>query len=68
LGLEAAEDVPQLAQQRRALFELGRELRPSCTTQCANTTEVEPEESKALTLCQVDGCALVFVDLDLQFG
>ena len=47
LGVEATEDVPKLAQQRRALLELGRELRPPCTAECANTTEVEPQESEA---------------------
>src|SRR6202165_509721 len=68
LGSMSPKDHSQLLQQCRSLLQLGRVLRPPVSLQTTDTTEVEAQEPEALAAGQVDGSALLFVDLDLQLG
>src|SRR6516225_4157625 len=68
LGIEASEDVFELAQQYRSLLELGRIIRPPFTLQAAYATELKAQKSEAVAFCQVNVSALLFVDIDLEFG
>jgi hypothetical protein len=68
LGSVSPEDLSKRLQQRRAFLHLGRVLRSPSARQAANTTEVEPQEPEAFAAGEVDGSALLFVDLDVKFG
>jgi len=68
LGSVSPEDLSQRLQQRRAFLHLGRVLRSPPARQAADTTEVKPQEPKAFAPSEVDGSALLFVDLDVKFG
>ena len=64
----ASEDIPQLGQQRRSLFELGRKVWPPGAPPCADASDLESQEAEAVASFQVYGHALVFVDLDMESG
>src|SRR5258708_1429540 len=59
----------ELTQQRRALLQPGRILRsPNSVLYAADSTEVESQKAEALCAVQIHSAALLFINLDLQFG
>src|SRR5208337_4121232 len=45
-----------------------RVLRTPCPLQASDTAKIKSQESEALAPFQVDDSALLFIDLDVQFG
>ena len=66
LGVEAPEDVLELAQQCGTLLELGRIVRSPLALKTPHSPELKAQKSEALSLRQVNKSALLFVDVDLE--
>jgi hypothetical protein len=64
LGVEAPENVLELAQQYGALLELGRIIRSPLAPQASYVTELKAQKPEAVSFCQVNVSTFLFVDID----
>jgi hypothetical protein len=68
LGLEAAEDLLERAQQGRPLLRLRRILWPPHAPSRADAPKVKAQEAEVLPSCQVHDPAFLFIDLNMEEG
>src|SRR5882762_11537558 len=68
LRLKAPEDLLELAQQRRALLQLRRVLRPPYPSSREDTAKIEPQKAKAFAPTEVYDSAFLFIYFDIELG